>query len=137
MARCQDNSLSTEILTEQEVNPDFEPPLIKKLNYNAKKSTFTWSGSFDELQSFCFKYLNIDPADCSITTNERAKTIKTSSLILNFYKTRTLQVQGSHCQNVKAQLQLILNANNVPNGEAVGDLTANDEETPNSCSDSE
>lgn len=100
MANGQDNSLSAENLTEQEVNQDFESPLIEKLDYNAKKSTFTWLGSFDELQSFCFKFLNMEPADCLITTNERAKTIKTGSLILNFYKTKTLQVQGSDCQNV-------------------------------------
>ena len=110
MACGQENSLSAEILAVQEVNPDFEPPLIEKLDYNPKKFTFTGSGSFKELQSFCFKYLNVDPAECLITRNERAKSIKTSSLILNFYKARTLQVQGSDCQNIKAQLQSILNA---------------------------
>ena len=125
MACGQDNSLSTEILAEHEVNRDFEPPLIEKLDYNPKKSTFTWSGSFEELQSFYFKYLNIDPAACSITMNEKAKTIKTSSLILNFYKTRTLQVQGSDCQKVNAQLQSIFNdtkANNVFNDESAATL---------------
>ena len=66
---------------------------------------FVWSGSFEELQSFCFKYLNIEPADCSITANDRAKTIKTNSLILNCYKTRTIQVQGSDCQNVKLYIR--------------------------------
>lgn len=39
----QDNSLSAEILAEQEVNPDFQPFLIEKLDYNPKKSTFMWS----------------------------------------------------------------------------------------------
>ena len=100
----QDNFLSAEILAEQEVSPDFEPLLIEKLDYNPKTSTFTWSGSFEEIQSFSFKYLNIDPAACSITMNERAKTIKTSSLILNFYKTSTLQVQGSDCQRLNCSL---------------------------------
>lgn len=140
MACGQDNSLSAENLTEQEANPDYESLLIEKLDYNAKKSTFTWLGSFDELQAFCFKYLNMEPADCSITANERAKTIKTGSLILNFYKTKTLQVQGSDCQNVKAHLQSILNAakvDNLSNYEAAGDLTYNDEEPPNSCPVSE
>ena len=61
---------------------------FEKLDFNAKKSTFMWSGSSDDLQSFCFKYLDINPVECSITMNERAKMIKTSSLIqLNFYKT--------------------------------------------------
>lgn len=140
MACGQENSSSAEILAVHEVNPDFEPPLIEKLDYNPKKFTFTWSGSFEELQSFCFKYLNIDPAECSITRNERTKSIKTSSLILNFYKTRTLQVQGSDSQNVKAQLQSILNAtkaNDMSNDEAVGDFTSNDKEPPISCPGSE
>ena len=109
-ASGHDNCLSADNVTDSVVISDTELPLLEKLDFNVKKCMFTWSGSFEELQSFCFKYLNIEQADCSITANERAKTIKTNSLILNFYKTRTVQVQGSDCQNVKAQLQSILNA---------------------------
>ena len=126
MASGHDSSLSAEVSPEQEVISDSEHPLLKKLDYNANKSV-TWSGSFEELQSFCFKYFNIEPADCSITANERAKTIKTNSLILNFFKTRPVQVQGADCQNVRAQLQSILDATkaNSVSVDEVGDSIAN------------
>jgi len=90
MASGHDNSLSADNATDSAVISDSELSLLEKLDFNVKKSMFTWSASFEELESFCFKYLDIKPADCSITTNDRAKTIKTNSLILNFYKTRTI-----------------------------------------------
>ena len=139
MASGHDSSLSAEVSLEQAIISDSEHPLLGKLDYNASKSVFTWSGSFEELQSFCFKYLNIEPADCSITANERAKTIKTNSLILNFFKTRTVQVQGADCQNVKAQLQSILDATkaNSVSDDEVCHPTANGIQLQNPCPDIE
>ena len=85
--------------------------------------------------------MNIEPADCSITANDRAKTIKTNSLILNFYKTRTIQVQGSDCQNVKVQRQSILNAtkaNSVTDDDdGERESSANDKQLLNPSSHSE
>lgn len=53
---------------------------LEKLDYNTKKSTFKQSG-------------------CKLHDGVQ----KTSSLILSFYKTRTVQVKGTDCQQVKAQ----------------------------------
>ena len=137
MASGYDNSFSTETSIEQAINSDSEHSLMEKLDFNAKKSMFIWLGSFEELQSFCFKYLNIEPASCSITESERAKTIKTNSLIVNFYKTRTVQIQGADCQNAKAHLKSILDytqANSVPDDEVgdstIGDSTVEDDMRP-------
>ena len=108
MADGRDTSLSLKSSTEQVESSDPEQSLTKKLNSNDKKSRFSWTGSFEELINFCCKHLNIEPSTCAITRNEQRKTIETKSLIVNFYKTGTLQIQGSDCQRAKDELRSII-----------------------------
>ena len=99
MANGRDSSLSLETSTLQENAVYPTNSLIKKLSYNLKKSAFTCLGSFDELKSFCLEHLEMDSTTCSITQNEQRKSIKAKSLILNYYKTGTLQLQGNNDQH--------------------------------------
>ena len=95
MPNGRDSSLSLETSTPREQSVYPTNSLITKPSYNSKKSAFTWLGSFEELINFCYEHLEVDSTTCSITQNEQRKSIKTKSLIVNYYKTGTLQLQGN------------------------------------------
>ena len=118
----QDHGKNHEVLLETDVC------LIKYLNYNHPKSVFTWSGSFDDLKSFCSEHLEVNLTTCSINHNERSKSIKSNSLTVVLFNTGTLQLQGSSTKTVKDKLNSILNLKDGDDGKESDSDDSDDED---------
>ena len=92
----------------QELPSHLGEKLTNWLGFDCKKSVFIWSSSFENLQLFCKKSLNIE--SYSTTSGDRFQSLKAKNITFNLYKTGTLQLQGNLSRSIKSTLHSILTA---------------------------
>ena len=88
--------------------------LVRFLSFNPTKKRFSWDGSVEELSRFIeasfAKGIDCDGGGITTSRTGSCAVFKLPNVTFNFYpNTRTLQIQGSACTDVRNHLEEVVN----------------------------